>query len=814
MSVYLTRVEHINDYWNVRPMLEWFDDNAAGSFEYVDSLKFGSYGTITIGGASYMNFPFLEDKKYLMFTLADEDLANLEKRGLDSYKIKASDFNARSKTLDSYRIKEVIKLDYGRYDFNLFYKWQNEPIYDIMKPITASVYLYNGRQIMGPFSYENVSESAYRFFPESTNEKPYFINIYEGDLESLIYEIKEGNREYGEYSLKERHIIVANKLNDLQGEVRQVDFIDDKNLKELAGKYLKMESKQALKDAKNALMELSNFELTDERKERLLKMFEAGEMTESVISAMSSTILSNDDSMEKVAGIILNNNNYMDKIYPIIRKNEGFDSIYKKLENEKNSVYSSSINEDEINRIYDENKKLKEELGKYENSPEEVKSLKEKLRTYENSPEEIKNLRKEKEKLEIINDNLRSNVKSFEEDIQKKIRNAYIDIAFDGALSSMMLREAAKYEESEKTKDICFNVLEKNKCDDKSDILEPKELVKFLYDKLKNKREIEFNDVANILLCLSQSFLSILVGEPGSGKTSLVSLIANILGMSNPRHNRYAEIAVEKGWTSRRDFIGYYNPLTKSLDAANGDMLKVLEVMKAESEKEIADFPYFVLLDEANLSQMEHYWADFMSLCDFDKKRRTVSLGENYVYPISETLRFIATINLDHTTELLSPRLIDRAWIILVEAADIPIEEAEEQRNLEEYPIVGFECLKKLCSQNDKLDSYIVEKFNKIANCFQSVGVKFSPRIINMIKKYCLAGKMVMNFEDNGYVALDYAVAQKILPMINGYGEYHTFLQELLKECDQNTMPRCYKIIEKIIKKGDANMQYYQFFAR
>lgn len=61
----------------------------------------------------------------------------------------------------------------------------------------------------------------------------------------------------------------------------------------------------------------------------------------------------------------------------------------------------------------------------------------------------------------------------------------------------------------------------------------------------------------------------------------------------------------------------------------------------------------------------------------------------------------------------------------------------------------------------------------------------------------------------------DYAVAQKILPMINGYGEtYKIFLNNLLKTCDKNNMPVCNRIIQDIIKKGDLNMAYYQFFAK
>lgn len=259
--------------------------------------------------------------------------------------------------------------------------------------------------------------------------------------------------------------------------------------------------------------------------------------------------------------------------------------------------------------------------------------------------------------------------------------------------------------------------------------------------------------------------------------------------------------------------------MTKTFDMANKGMLNALETIDGEYHENIEDFLYLILLDEANLSQMEYYWADFMSLCDFDKPRRKISLGEDYTYDISKVLRFIATINLDHTTEILSPRLIDRAWIILLQASDLLIED-EENNNLDiQYDIVGFDVFDKLNSQsyfNEKiLNSNIVEKFNEIRRLFQTININFSPRIIKMIKRYCLASNLVMNDSDNVYVSLDYAISQKILPIINGYGtNYAEFLDKLLEECDQNSMPRSYEIIKNIKRKGDINMQYYQFFAR
>ena len=53
-----------------------------------------------------------------------------------------------------------------------------------------------------------------------------------------------------------------------------------------------------------------------------------------------------------------------------------------------------------------------------------------------------------------------------------------------------------------------------------------------------------------------------------------------------------------------------------------------------------------------------------MNICDDLDNNSSINLGNNNVFHIPETLHFLATINNDHTTETLSPRLIDRAWVI------------------------------------------------------------------------------------------------------------------------------------------------------
>lgn len=74
---------------------------------------------------------------------------------------------------------------------------------------------------------------------------------------------------------------------------------------------------------------------------------------------------------------------------------------------------------------------------------------------------------------------------------------------------------------------------------------------------------------------------------------------------------------------------------------------------------------------------------------------------------------------------------------------------------------------------------------------------------------------MKCNTPGTMFAPLDYAVAQKILPTINGTGERYAYLvKELLAECADQSMPICAKHLERIERNGSADLGFYQFFSR
>jgi len=821
MSNYLSRIEIVNGYSNIRPVMEMMDD---GLIE-VDEEKFGQYGTITIGALYGAESPFIQDQKYCIFSISDAELSSLEQT-TSGFKIRAQDFLKRCKSIDSSSIRELISLP-SALKIHEYKTWRNDQITLMFTPITKTVFLSDNHFVLGPFSWNQATSGQFCFAPCASGDDPYILQCYRtDDFEEPIYTFDAAKRQQDLLFGRIRNVI---KLESLPEVNESIDCIDDNGLKDFVGRLLAqpLETKKEKKEIRDAIAALPTFSISGERKNRILELVKNGEISDQAIGTIISDVFRSGDSVaiELIVKKALENANYSDQLLKIAQGEEEFKKILDildkqkrdkeaelayltdKIEASKKSTKGASVPPAEIEKLTRERDELSQKLlayKKFEEASAEYEEAQDKKSAAENQYQALTQL-----------------TSGLKTQIEQTVQSAYADLAFDGAISSLMLQKAAEFERENSLKKLFTNVTTLDSVGSISKITEPSDLVAFLYQELSQKanRMITKNDVANLVICFSQGFLTMLAGDPGTGKTSLVSLLSRLLGLTDLNHTRYTEIAVEKGWSSRRDLIGYYNPLTKSFDAANKGLFSALATLNVEAEKGVADFPYFVLLDEANLSQMEHYWADFMSLCDFDKQCRKISLSEDYEFRVPDTLRFIGTINLDHTTESLSPRLIDRAWIIKLQAAELDIDEFLEPEIDENYPMVSYAAFKKLrdleLSGDKKLDAAISEKFNRIRTIFRAVGVGFSPRVLGMIKRYCLAGSQIMDTRENNYVALDYAIAQKILPMIDGYGEpYQKLFEELLKECDQDTMPLCYGLLNSIQRKAANNMQYYQFFAR
>lgn len=447
------------------------------------------------------------------------------------------------------------------------------------------------------------------------------------------------------------------------------------------------------------------------------------------------------------------------------------------------------------------------------------------------------NLSKEVDYLGLHKSHLTSETNSLELQFQQLISRPHekmVEIAFDGFMASKMLHAAAEWE-NEQTNNQYVELTDKVASISMLDKA-PEELIEYLCRVIQIRRpNYSKNTIINIAICLTQGCLTVFSGEPGCGKTSICNIFGEVLGLnkiadmvecpadSKETVSRYVAVSVERGWTSKRDFVGYYNPLSKTFDKSNRRIYDALHQLDTEKRAGILKLPYIILLDEANLSPMEYYWSDFMNICDDLGSHSKVNLGEDYVFGIPETLHFVATINNDHTTETLSPRLIDRAWIITL-----------PQLNLRDYSSLGNEASIpteeiEVISWNSLRDAFTPAKDEcfftpEIQKCYDSVIAKLrekkftvSPRIDIAIKRYWAIASKYFEMDDTKTaattIALDYAIAQRILPKIVGNGEeFEKWLKEFSSLCSSNGLNTSAAILKDIIERGNQQMKYYQFF--
>lgn len=176
----------------------------------------------------------------------------------------------------------------------------------------------------------------------------------------------------------------------------------------------------------------------------------------------------------------------------------------------------------------------------------------------------------------------------------------------------------------------------------------------------------QFGFVAAALL--AKRFL-ILTGLSGSGKTKLAHAFAAWITESEAQ---YRVVAVGADWTTNENLLGYQDALRPEIyrKPTNGALDLMLRA-RDDSER-----PYFLILDEMNLSHVERYFADMLSAIESGESVALHSATENLPGGDGDTLTvparlelpknlfIVGTVNVDETTYMFSPKVLDRANVI------------------------------------------------------------------------------------------------------------------------------------------------------
>ena len=260
----------------------------------------------------------------------------------------------------------------------------------------------------------------------------------------------------------------------------------------------------------------------------------------------------------------------------------------------------------------------------------------------------------------------------------------------------------------------------------------------------------------------------ILSGLAGSGKTQLALAFAKCL--SENIEEQVCTVSIGADWANREPLLGYPNALKgDEYVMPESGVLQFLIRANEDLSK-----PYFLILDEMNLSVVERYFADFLSAMESGEPIKLWDDEEGNVpkeIALPKNVFIIGTINVDETTYMFSPKVLDRANVI-----EFKIAPEEMEQYLNEKKDIHLETAYSACAdmavdfvnkaksqiqiENGDEKTILLSFFKEL----KSVNAEFGYRTVNEIGRYLHFADG--DLEDNA--AIDTAILQKLLPKLHG----------------------------------------------
>ena len=275
-------------------------------------------------------------------------------------------------------------------------------------------------------------------------------------------------------------------------------------------------------------------------------------------------------------------------------------------------------------------------------------------------------------------------------------------------------------------------------------------------------------------------------GLSGSGKTKLAQAFAQWICYkeeNGEKNEQYCIIPVGADWTNREPLLGYPNALSK-LEYVSPEN-RVLDLMiRAKENIENTNEPtkpYFLILDEMNLSHVERYFADFLSTMESNDNIPLHSIfpePKNDSNTIPQTIKLpknlfiIGTVNIDETTYMFSPKVLDRANTIEFRLTEEDLEayiDSDVKLDMDLLKAQGVnmsdsfmemalqETVKNLKPSEVDLKLFFIE--------LKKSGAEFGYRPASEMGRLMYMLKVLGETGDN---LLDIAIMQKLLPKLHG----------------------------------------------
>ena len=290
---------------------------------------------------------------------------------------------------------------------------------------------------------------------------------------------------------------------------------------------------------------------------------------------------------------------------------------------------------------------------------------------------------------------------------------------------------------------------------------------------------------------LASTKLVILQGISGTGKTSLAYAWGKFL-----KHDSCVA-SVQPSWRDRSELFGYFNEFTKKFNET--------DILKELYEAGYTDDIHTVILDEMNISRVEYYFAEMLSILEMPNQDEwiveVVSSGwpsdpkhlKNGKLKIPPNCWYIGTINNDDSTFMVTDKVYDRAMPIdindkgqVFEPENVPAQDINYSylNRLFQEAIANNQMSEDVLKKIEEMDDYVIQHFR----------IAFGNRIVAHMKKFVPVYIACGGDEVDG---VDYFIAKKILRKfeqlnisfirdeIDGFVDFlnKTFGEGKMKEC-------------------------------
>lgn len=247
----------------------------------------------------------------------------------------------------------------------------------------------------------------------------------------------------------------------------------------------------------------------------------------------------------------------------------------------------------------------------------------------------------------------------------------------------------------------------------------------------------------------------------------------------------YAVIPVGPEWTDKTDLLGFFNTINGRFERTEALNL----IMKARKH-ETKGTPFFLILDEMNLSHVERYFADFLSAMESGESIPLHEQEDEHDVPkqltIPENLFVLGTVNIDETTYMFSPKVLDRSNVLEFGSIrpgethsdtsggrvsqDSMIYIVNSSRNRKKMEL--RQKLKDIqANEEETVEFKVIHHLDNFHRILDPVGFGFGHRTVEEILRYlikCWEAEEEPSPWENWNLAMDEQIMQKILPKIHG----------------------------------------------